>query len=236
MLLKRIEAVGFKSFAEKTVIEFQEGITAIVGPNGSGKSNISDAIKWVLGEQSSKSLRGEKMSDVIFNGTTERSPLNVAEVTIVLDNSDKTLPVDYEEVSLTRRLFRSGESNYYINKQKVRLKDIRDCIMDTGIGADSLSIISQDKVRAVVEAKSEERRAIIEEAAGVLKYKTRKRETERNLEHTERNLERARDILNELENQYEHLEKQSVVAKEYLNVKAQLESIEVALYVKDIEL
>ncbi len=236
MLLKRIEAIGFKSFAEKTVIEFQEGITAVVGPNGSGKSNIADAIKWVLGEQSSKSLRGDTMSDVIFNGTTERSPLNIAEVTIVLDNSDKTLPVDYEEVSLTRRLFRSGESYYFINKQKVRLKDIRDVILDSGIGSDSLSIISQDRVRAVVEANEEERRAVIEEAAGVLKYKNRKKETVRNLEHTEYNLERASDILNELEAQYESLEKQSKVAKEYLQIKGQLENIEVALYVRDIEL
>lgn len=236
MLLKRIEAVGFKSFADKTIIEFQKGIIAVVGPNGTGKSNISDAIKWVLGEQSVKSLRGDTMADVIFNGTTERSPLNIAEVTIVLDNSDKTLPIDYEEVSLTRRLFRSGESNYYINKQKVRLKDIRDCILDTGIGSDSLSIISQDKVRAVIEGNNEERRTIIEEAAGVLKYKTRKKETERNLEHTEHNLERVKDILYELESQYEHLEKQSALAKEYLNIKEQLETIEVALYVKDIDI
>ncbi len=236
MLLKRIEAIGFKSFADKTIIEFKEGITAVVGPNGSGKSNISDAIKWVLGEQSSKSLRGDTMADVIFNGTTERSPLNIAEITIVLDNSDKTLPVDYEEVSITRRLFRSGESNYFINKQKVRLKDIRDTILDSGIGADSLSIISQDKVRAVIEAKGEERRTIIEEAAGVLKYKNRKKETVRNLEHTEDNLQRAYDILNELEAQYEHLEKQSAIAKEYLNIKGQLENIEVALYVRDIEI
>ncbi|QVK18871.1 AAA family ATPase [Mycoplasmatota bacterium] len=236
MLLKRIEAIGFKSFAEKTKIEFEAGITAVVGPNGSGKSNISDAIKWVLGEQSSKSLRGSTMADVIFNGTTERSPLNIAEVTIVLDNSDKALPVDYEEVSITRRLFRSGESNYYINKQKVRLKDIREMILDSGIGADSLSIISQDKVRAVIEGKSDDRRSIIEEAAGVLKYKNRKKETVRNLEHTENNLLRAADILNELESQYQHLEKQSVVAKEYLQIKGQLENIEVALYVRDIEI
>lgn len=236
MYLKRIESKGFKSFAEKTVIEFKQGITAVVGPNGSGKSNISDAIKWVLGEQSSKSLRGDKMADVIFSGTTERAPLNVAEVTIVLDNEDRSLPVDYEEVSITRRLFRSGESQYFINKQKVRLKDIRDMILDSGVGADSLSIISQDKVRAVVEAKSDERRAIIEEAAGVLKYKNRKKETVRNLENTETNLERAYDILGELEHQYTHLEKQAVVAKEYLDVKNQLEGIEIALYARDIEL
>ncbi len=236
MYLKRIEAIGFKSFAEKTVIEFEKGITAIVGPNGSGKSNISDAVKWVLGEQSSKSLRGEKMADVIFNGTTDRPPLNIVEVTIVMDNSDKALAVDYEEVSITRRLFRSGESNYYINKQKVRLKDIREVILDSGIGADSLSIISQDKVRAVIEAKSDDRRAIIEEAAGVLKYKNRKKETVRNLEHTENNLQRAEDILSELESQYKNLEKQSIVAKEYLQTKGQLENIEVALYVRDIEI
>lgn len=235
MLLKRIEAIGFKSFADRTVIEFPEGITAVVGPNGSGKSNIADAIKWVLGEQSSKSLRGDTMSDVIFNGTSMRPPLNVAEVTIVLDNSDHTLPIDYEEVSLTRRIYRSGESTYYINKQKVRLKDIRDLILDTGVGADSLSIISQDNIRAVIESNNEERRAIIEEAAGVLKYKNRKKETVRNLENTDYNLERAKDILVELKSQYENLEKQSAAAREYLEVKGQLEKIEVALYVRDIE-
>lgn len=234
MYLKRIEATGFKSFADKTIIEFKPGITAVVGPNGSGKSNISDAIKWVLGEQSSKSLRGDKMADVIFNGTTERPPLNYAEVNIVLDNSDRVLALDYEEVTFTRRLFRSGESQYLINKQKVRLKDIRDLIMDTGIGSDSLSIISQDKVRAVIVAKNDERRAIIEEAAGVLKYKNRKKETVRNLEHTESNLERAFDILNELENQYKNLERQAKVASEYLEVKGQLEKIEIALYVREI--
>jgi chromosome segregation protein len=236
MYLKRIEAMGFKSFADKTIIEFQEGITAVVGPNGSGKSNISDAIKWVLGEQSSKSLRGDKMADVIFSGTTERAPLNVAEVSIVFDNSDRTLPVDYEEVAITRRLFRSGDSQYLINKQKVRLKDVRDLVLDSGVGADSLSIISQDKVRAVIEAKNDDRRAVIEEAAGVLKYKNRKKETVRNLEHTETNLERAYDILHELEIQYNHLEKQAVVAKEFLEVKQQLEGIEIALYARDIEI
>ena len=235
MKLKRIEAIGFKSFADKTIIEFGDGITAIVGPNGSGKSNISDAVKWVLGEQSSKSLRGDRMADVIFNGTTKRPPLNVAEVTIVLDNSDGTLPVDYDEVSITRRIFRSGESQYLINKQTVRLKDVRDLIADTGIGADSLSIISQDKVRSVVEVGNEGRRSIIEEAAGVLKYKMRKKETVRNLEHTETNLERARDILIELESQYNRLKKQASIAEKYLELKKELESIEIALYVQDIE-
>lgn len=235
MKLKRIEAIGFKSFADKTIIEFGDGITAIVGPNGSGKSNISDAVKWVLGEQSSKSLRGDRMADVIFNGTTKRPPLNVAEVTIVLDNSDGTLPVDYDEVSITRRIFRSGESQYLINKQTVRLKDVRDLIADTGIGADSLSIISQDKVRSVVEVGNEGRRSIIEEAAGVLKYKMRKKETVRNLEHTETNLERARDILIELESQYNRLKKQASIAEKYLELKKELESIEIALCVQDIE-
>jgi len=235
MLLKRIEAIGFKSFADKTIIDFPEGITAVVGPNGSGKSNIADAIKWVLGEQSSKSLRGDTMSDVIFNGTSIRPPLNVAEVTIVFDNSDHTLPIDYEEVSITRRIFRSGESNYFINRQKVRLKDIRDLILDTGVGADSLSIISQDRIRSVIESNNEERRIVIEEAAGVLKYKNRKKETVRNLENTDYNLERAKDILNELQLQYDNLEKQSAIAKEYLEVKGQLENIEIALYVRDIE-
>ncbi|ERJ13438.1 AAA family ATPase [Haloplasma contractile] len=235
MYLKRIEAIGFKSFAEKTIIEFEEGVTAIVGPNGSGKSNISDAIKWVLGEQSSKSLRGKVMSDVIFAGTTNRSPLNVAEITLVLDNTDQSLPVDYEEVAITRRLFRSGESQYLLNKQKVRLKDVRELIMDSGIGADSLSIISQDKVRHIVEAKPEERRVVIEEAAGVLKYKNRKKEAERNLEHTQSNLQRIDDIMHELESQKGPLEKQAKIAEEYLEKKSELEGIEVALYVKEID-
>lgn len=235
MYLKRLEAMGFKSFADRTVIDFEEGITAIVGPNGTGKSNISDAVRWVLGEQSAKSLRGGNMADVIFNGTTNRKPLNVAEVTLVLDNSDNSLPVDYDEVSITRRVFRSGGGEYLINKQKVRLRDVRELIMDSGIGSDSLSIVSQDKVKAVVEAKPEDRRFFIEEAAGVLKYKNRKREAVRKLQRTDDNLLRVADIINEIEDQIEPLKKEADRAKIYLDKRKELKSVEVALLATEIE-
>src|SRR5690625_646130 len=174
MYLKRLESVGFKSFAERVKVEFVPGVTAIIGPNGSGKSNITDAIKWVLGEQSVKSLRGSKMEDIIFQGSDTRKPLNVAEVTLILDNSDQTLPLDYDEVSVTRRVYRSGASEFYINKQACRLKDIIDLFMDSGLGREAFSIISQGKVEEILSSKEEERRVIFEEAAGVLKYKQRK--------------------------------------------------------------
>lgn len=167
--------MGFKSFAERVRVDFVPGVTAVVGPNGSGKSNITDAIRWVLGEQSAKSLRGSKMEDIIFQGSDTRKPLNVAEVTLVLDNSDKRLPVDYEEVSVTRRVYRSGESEFLMNKQACRLKDITELFMDSGLGREAFSIISQGKVEEILSSKSEERRVIFEEAAGVLKYKNRKK-------------------------------------------------------------
>lgn len=235
MYLKRIETIGFKSFADKTVVEFEQGVTAVVGPNGSGKSNISDAIRWVLGEQSAKSLRGGKMEDIIFAGTSTRKPLNFAEVTLVLDNSCQSLPIDYEEVSITRRVYRTGDSEYLINKQKVRLKDVVDLIMDTGIGHDSLSIISQDKVKAIVEARVEDRRVIIEEAAGVLKYKMRKKEATRKLESTSDNLSRVQDIIFELEDQVEPLRKQSEQAEKYLVLKQECSESEISVLAYDIK-
>ena len=235
MYLKRIETIGFKSFADKTVVEFEQGVTAVVGPNGSGKSNISDAIRWVLGEQSAKSLRGGKMEDIIFAGTSTRKPLNFAEVMLVLDNSCGSLPIDYEEVSITRRVYRTGDSEYLINKQKVRLKDVVDLIMDTGIGHDSLSIISQDKVKAIVEARVEDRRVIIEEAAGVLKYKMRKKEATRKLESTSDNLSRVQDIIFELEDQVEPLRKQSEQAEKYMVLKQECSDSEISVLAYDIK-
>ena len=235
MYLKRIETIGFKSFADKTVVEFERGVTAVVGPNGSGKSNISDSIRWVLGEQSAKSLRGGKMEDIIFAGTSTRKPLNFAEVTLVLDNSCQSLPIDYDEVSITRHVYRTGDSEYLINKQKVRLKDVIDLIMDSGIGHDSLSIISQDKVKAIVEARVEDRRVIIEEAAGVLKYKMRKKEATRKLESTSDNLSRVQDIIFELEDQVEPLRKQSEKAEKYMVLKKECSESEISVLAYDIK-
>lgn len=235
MYLKRIETIGFKSFADKTVVEFERGVTAVVGPNGSGKSNISDAIRWVLGEQSAKSLRGGKMEDIIFAGTSTRKALNFAEVTLVLDNSCQSLPIDYDEVSITRRVYRTGDSEYLINKQKVRLKDVIDLIMDSGIGHDSLSIISQDKVKSIVEARVEDRRVIIEEAAGVLKYKMRKKEATRKLESTSDNLSRVQDIIYELEDQVEPLRKQSEQAEKYVVLKQECGESEISVLAYDIK-
>ena len=235
MYLKRIETIGFKSFADKTVVEFERGVTAVVGPNGSGKSNISDSIRWVLEEKKKKSLRGGKMEDIIFAGTSTRKPLNFAEVTLVLDNSCQSLPIDYDEVSITRRVYRTGDSEYLINKQKVRLKDVIDLIMDSGIGHDSLSIISQDKVKAIVEARVEDRRVIIEEAAGVLKYKMRKKEATRKLESTSDNLSRVQDIIFELEDQVEPLRKQSEKAEKYMVLKKECSESEISVLAYDIK-
>lgn len=233
--LKKIEIAGFKSFAERTVIEFDRGLTAVVGPNGSGKSNITEAIRWVLGEQSAKSLRGGKMPDVIFAGTATRKQLNIAEVTVVLDNEQRFLPLDFSEVSVTRRLKRSGESDFFINKQSCRLKDIIDLFMDSGLGKESFSIISQGKVEAIFNSKPEDRRGIFEEAAGVLKYKQRKRQAEQKLFETEDNLNRVQDIIYELEGQLEPLSEQSDVAKKYLQLKEQLTSVDVGVTVHEID-
>ncbi|MFR7590834.1 MAG: chromosome segregation protein SMC [Longibaculum sp.] len=236
MHLKRIELHGFKSFADKSVIEFQPGITGIVGPNGCGKSNISDAVRWVLGEQSVKSLRGSNMSDVIFNGSEDRKPQNVAEVTLVFDNEDRFMNFDYNEVEITRRLYRqNNEAEYLINKEPCRLKDIVDLIMDTGLGRDSLSIISQGNISTFADSKPEERRGMFEEAAGVAKYKKRKLESIRKLERTKDNLDRVEDICLELEKQISPLKRQKEKAEVYLELKDQLQSIEVSVLVKEIE-
>lgn len=235
MYLKRLEIVGFKSFADRVEIEFVPGVTAVVGPNGSGKSNITDAIRWVLGEQSAKSLRGAKMEDIIFAGSETRKPLNYAEVTLILDNEDQFLPVDYQEVSVTRRVFRSGESEFLINKQPCRLRDIVDLFMDSGVGREAFSIISQGKVEEILNSKPEDRRTIFEEAAGVLKYKNRKKKAEEKLAETEGNLDRVSDIIFELQSQLEPLEKQASAAKDFLHKKEELERFEVALIAYEIE-
>ncbi|MFD1735786.1 chromosome segregation protein SMC [Bacillus salitolerans] len=235
MFLKRLDIVGFKSFAERVSVDFVPGVTAVVGPNGSGKSNITDAIRWVLGEQSARSLRGSKMEDIIFAGSDSRKALNVAEVTLTLDNEDQFLPIDYHEVSVTRRVYRSGDSEFYINKQSCRLKDIVDLFMDSGLGREAFSIISQGKVEEILSSKPEERRSIFEEAAGVLKYKTRKKKAEYKLAETQENLNRVEDILHELENQLEPLKLQASIAKDFLEKKEELEKIEVALTVYEIE-
>ena len=236
MFLKRIELQGFKSFADKSVITFDSDIIGIVGPNGCGKSNINDAIRWVLGEQSVKSLRGTSMSDVIFNGSTQRKPVNMAEVTLVFDNSKHIMNVDFEEVEVTRRLHRqSGEGEYFINKAPCRLKDIINLVMDTGLGRDSLSIISQGNISAFADAKPEERRALFEEAAGVAKYKKRKNESLGKLNRTQENLSRLEDIILELERQVNPLKRQAKKATLYLEKKEALEKIEVSVLVDEIE-
>ncbi|MFC4557086.1 chromosome segregation protein SMC [Virgibacillus kekensis] len=235
MYLKRLESVGFKSFAERINVDFVPGLTAVVGPNGSGKSNITDAIRWVLGEQSARSLRGSKMEDIIFQGSDTRRPLNVAEVTLVMDNTDKKLPLDYEEVSVTRRVYRSGESEFYINKQSCRLKDIVELFMDSGLGREAFSIISQGKVEEILSSKAEERRTIFEEAAGVLKYKQRKKKAEYKLAETQENLNRVEDIIHEIEQQIDPLQEQAETAKKYLEKKEQLKQQEISLLVTEIE-
>lgn len=216
MFLKRLELQGFKSFADKTVLEFGGGVTAVVGPNGSGKSNISDAIRWVMGEMSAKSLRGSNMQDVIFAGTEKRKPLNYAEVSLVLDNSDRVFNVDYNEVIVTRRVFRSGETAYQINRVNCRLKDIHELFMDTGLGRDGYSIIGQGSVAQILSTKAEDRRSLFEEAAGVSKYKYKKEESERKLAQVEDNLVRISDIAAELEGQLGPLKNQSEKARKYL--------------------
>lgn len=235
MYLKRLESVGFKSFAERIHIAFVPGVTAVVGPNGSGKSNITDAIRWVLGEQSVKSLRGAKMEDIIFQGSDTRNPLNFAEVTLILDNNSQLLPLDYEEVSVTRRVYRSGVSEFYLNKQSCRLKDIIDLFMDSGLGQESFSIISQGRVEEVLSSKAEERRAIFEEAAGVLKYKQRKRRATYKLMETRENLKRVDDIIYEIEQQINPLKKQSKIAENYLMQMESLKQHEISLLITEIE-
>ena len=235
MYLKRLELQGFKSFAEKTVLEFMPGITSVIGPNGSGKSNIADAIRWVLGEQSMKELRGGKSVDIIFAGTQSRKSLGFAEVSLIFDNADGKLPVPYEEVTVTRKLYRNGETGYYINKAQCRLKDILELFMDTGIGKDGYSIIGQGKIDEILSNKSEDRRNVFEEAAGIVKYKTRKEESEKKLEHTKLNVLRINDILTEIETNLEPMKLQADKAKKYLDLKQELKNIEVGLFLHNIE-
>ena len=235
MFLKCIEMQGFKSFADKIILHFDKGITSVVGPNGSGKSNLSDAVRWVLGEQSAKSLRGSKMEDVIFAGTQHRKPVGFAYVSLTLDNSDKTLPLDYSEVTISRRVYRSGESEYFINKTTCRMKDVHELFMNTGIGKEGYSIIGQGRIDEILSTRSEDRRAIFEEAAGIMKYKVRKKEALRKLENTKQNLLRVDDIIIELESQLEPLKDQAEKARKYLELSGELKELEVSLYIDSIE-
>ena len=235
MYLKRLEMYGFKSFADKTVLDFMPGITTVIGPNGSGKSNISDCIRWVLGEQSLKSLRGTKSEDIIFAGTQNRKSLGYAEASMVIDNSDGKLPIEYNEVVVTRRIYRSGETGYFINKTPCRLKDVLELFMDTGIGKDGYSIIGQGKIEEILSNKSEDRRHIFEEAAGIVKYRTRKADSEKKLEQTKLNLLRINDIISEIENNIEPLKNQSEKAKKFLNLREELKNVEVGLFLYNIE-
>lgn len=226
---------GFKSFADKTTIEFDKGVTAVVGPNGSGKSNITESLRWALGESSAKNLRGGKMPDVIFAGTENRKPLNYAQVIVTLDNSDGFIKDAKETIRVERHIYRNGDSEYLIDGRKVRLRDIHDLFMDTGLGRDSFSVISQGRVEEIFNSKPEERRAIFEEAAGVLKYKTRKKETQTKLNQTQDNLDRLDDIIYELETQVKPLERQAQVAKEFLGLEDERKQLHLNILVEDIQ-
>ena len=235
MVLKSLILQGFKSFPDKTEIKFLGGMTAIVGPNGSGKSNISDAIRWVLGEQSSRSLRGAKMEDVIFGGTARRGPVGFAEVSLILDNSECVFRSEFTEIMVTRRYYRSGESEYFLNKKHCRLRDIHELFMDTGLGRDGYSIIGQGRIDEILSLKSEDRREIFEEAAGITKFRYRKEEAERKLAATEENLTRIRDLYDELERQVGPLGKQAEKAKQYLLLRDELRVLEISLWLISLD-
>ena len=235
MYLKSIEMYGFKSFANKIVFDFHNGITGIVGPNGSGKSNVSDAVRWVLGEQSAKQLRGASMQDVIFAGTENRKPLSYAYVAITMDNSDHLLPIDYEEVTIARRVYRSGESEYLLNGSPCRLKDVNELFYDTGIGKEGYSIIGQGQIERILSGKPEERRELFDEAVGIVKFKKRKAATVKKLEHERENLVRVNDILSELERQVGPLERQAENAKLFLKKKEELKTLEVNMFLLEIQ-
>ena len=228
MYLKRLEMVGFKSFAERTRLDFESGVTAIVGPNGCGKSNVVDAIRWCLGEMSAKSLRSKVLLDVIFNGAANRAPSNLSEVSLTFDNSQNRLPIDYGEVTVTRRLFRSGESEYFLNKTQCRLKDIKELFLDTGIGEDGYSIIEQGRVEAVLAAKPEERRELFEEAAGVAKYKARREEALRRLERTQLDLDRLADVIVLTKEQMDKIEAAVRKARNFQKAQDSLKALEIA--------
>src|SRR5262245_52321843 len=232
-MLKRLELVGFKSFADKTVFDFGDGITAIVGPNGSGKSNIVDAVRWILGEQSAKSLRGGEMTDVIFNGSASRRSLGLAEVTMTFDNLRRTLATGAEEVQITRRVYRSGEGEYLINGQPSRLKDIKDLFLGSGAGSDAYCIIEQGRVDVLLQASTKERRTIFEEAAGISRFKVRKLETLRKLARVEQNLARLRDSLAEVEKQLRSVKLQAAKAQRWQEYSARLRELRVALGLRE---
>ncbi len=234
MYLKQLQLKGFKSFAHKTVLEFSPGITVVVGPNGSGKSNIADAVRWVLGEQSARSLRGSKMEDVIFAGSKERQPVGMAQVSLILDNEDGELPLDFNEVGITRRVFRSGDSEFLINKAPCRLKDIHELFMDTGVGKESFSIIGQGKIAEILNSKPEERRSIIEEAAGISKYRYRQQQAVKKLESTEQSIHRLRDLVQEIDSQLVPLAEQAEQAAKYQGLKAQFDTLEIKAAVVEI--
>ena len=235
MYLKSIEIQGFKSFANKIVFEFHNGITGIVGPNGSGKSNVADAVRWVLGEQRVKQLRGGSMQDVIFSGTELRKPQGFAYVAITLDNSDHKLPIDYDQVTVSRRLYRSGESEYKINGSACRLKDVNELFYDTGIGKEGYSIIGQGQIDKILSGKPEERRELFDEAAGIVKFKRRKAIAQKKLEDESQNLVRINDILAELEKQVGPLAKQAEAAKAYLKLKEELKRFYANAFLLEIE-
>ncbi len=235
MLLKKIEIQGFKSFPDRTEIVFSPGVIAVVGPNGSGKSNISDAILWALGEQNVRTLRGQKYQDVIFAGTDKRRAVGTAEVSLTVDNSSGKLPIEYSEVTVTRRAYRSGDSEFLINKVPCRLKDIYELFLDTGVGREAYSMVSQGEIDVILSARPEDRRALFDEAAGIRKYRVRKKEAERKLDTTERNLERVNDVISEIQVQIEPMAEQAEVAKRYLELISRLREIEVSILVRDLQ-
>src|SRR5438270_484697 len=228
-MLKRLELVGFKSFADKTQFDFPAGITAIVGPNGSGKSNVVDAVRWVLGEQSAKSLRGGEMADVIFNGSTSRRSLGLAEVTMTFDNSRRVLATDAPTVQITRRVYRDGEGEYLINQQLCRLKDIKDLFLGSGAGSDAYCIIEQGRVDVLLQSSTKDRRTIFEEAAGISRFKAKKIETQRKLERVDLNLQRLRDIIDEVEKQLRSVKLQAAKAQRYQEYSGRLKELRLAL-------
>ncbi|MEG0571182.1 MAG: AAA family ATPase, partial [Oscillospiraceae bacterium] len=235
MVLKSLELQGFKSFPDKTKVDFDRGLTAVVGPNGSGKSNISDAVRWVMGEMSTKSLRGERMEDVIFSGTKTRKAVSFACVSLTVDNKARELAIDSDEVTITRKLYRAGESEYLINGAQVRLRDVNEIFMDTGLGKDGYSIIGQGKIAQIVESKNNDRRDIFEEAAGISKFRYRKNESERKLCQAEDNLIRLRDILAELEARIAPLKEQSQKATKFLELAAQKKTLELSIWMNTLD-
>jgi RecF/RecN/SMC N terminal domain. len=230
MYLKRLEIYGFKSFAEKTVFDFEKGITCVIGPNGTGKSNLVDAILWVLGSQNPRDLRGGKMEDIIFNGTDKRKPLGFTYVTIVLDNADRLIPIDHSEISITRKFYRSGESEFYINNVECRLKDIVDLFTDTGLGKNGYSIIGQGKIEEILNSRPDEKRGLFEEAAGIVKYKNKRYESLKKLDMTQDNLSRLNDIISELYGRLKPLQEESLKASEYLKLSQRYKTFKINQY------